>query len=69
MFWLQSLVKLLCETKENNKSLQFEADDLRQKLADAQGDIKVSVLDHVSVSAAEKMRQLHCYDPTKPYLI
>ncbi|XP_046573887.1 LOW QUALITY PROTEIN: coiled-coil domain-containing protein 149-B-like [Haliotis rubra] len=37
----QSLVKLLCETKENNKSLQFEADDLRQKLADAQGDIKL----------------------------
>ncbi|XP_067656739.1 coiled-coil domain-containing protein 149-B-like isoform X2 [Haliotis asinina] len=37
----QSLVKLLCETKENNKSLQFEVDDLRQKLADAQGDIKL----------------------------
>ena len=35
-------MKLLCETKEHNKSLKFELDDLKQKLNDAQGDIKVS---------------------------
>ena len=28
--------------REVNKSLQFEVDDLKQKLKDAQGDIKVS---------------------------
>ena len=27
--------------REANKSLQFEVDDLKQKLKDAQGDIKV----------------------------
>ena len=32
---------LLWEMREANKSLQFERDDLKQKLADAQGDIKV----------------------------
>ncbi|XP_041369440.1 coiled-coil domain-containing protein 149-like [Gigantopelta aegis] len=37
----QSLVNLLCETKEHNKSLKFEVDDLKQKLHDAQGDIKL----------------------------
>ncbi|XP_064600204.1 coiled-coil domain-containing protein 149-like isoform X2 [Liolophura sinensis] len=37
----QSLAKLLCETKEQSKSLQFEVDDLKQKLQDAQGDIKL----------------------------
>lgn len=37
----QSLAHLLCEMREVNKSLQFEVDDLKQKLSDAQGDIKV----------------------------
>ncbi|KAK6186324.1 hypothetical protein SNE40_008380 [Patella caerulea] len=37
----RSLVQLLCDTKEIKKSLQFETDDLKQKLADAQGDIKL----------------------------
>ena len=40
-FSLQSLAQLLCEMREVNKSQQFEVDDLRQKLSDAQGDIKV----------------------------
>ncbi|XP_012943085.1 coiled-coil domain-containing protein 149 [Aplysia californica] len=37
----QSLARLLFDTKENNKSLKFEVDDLRQKLQDAEGDIKL----------------------------
>ncbi|XP_050399707.1 rho-associated protein kinase 1 [Patella vulgata] len=37
----ESLVQLLCDTKEIKKSLQFETDDLKQKLTDAQGDIKL----------------------------
>lgn len=37
----QSLVQLLCELKEQNKSLQSEVDDLKQKLTDAQGDIRI----------------------------
>ena len=40
---LQSLAHLLCEMREVNKALQFEVDDLKQKLSDAQGDIKVSI--------------------------
>ena len=46
----QNLAHLLCEMREVNKSLQFEADDLKQKLADAQGDIKVSNIIHVNFS-------------------
>ncbi|CAL1530228.1 unnamed protein product, partial [Lymnaea stagnalis] len=37
----QSLARLLFDTKENNKSLKFEVDDLKQKLLDAEGDIKL----------------------------
>ncbi|XP_023242902.1 coiled-coil domain-containing protein 149-like [Centruroides sculpturatus] len=37
----QSLAQLLCELKEQNKSLMFEVNDLKQKLSDAQGDIKL----------------------------
>jgi len=37
----QSLAQLLCEMREVNKSLQFEVDDLKQKLKDSNGDIKV----------------------------
>ncbi|KAL3864063.1 hypothetical protein ACJMK2_005769 [Sinanodonta woodiana] len=37
----QSLAKLLFESKEHNKSQQFEMEDLKQKLHDAQGDIKL----------------------------
>lgn len=37
----QSLARLLCEMKEVNKTLQLEVDDLRQKLSDSQGDIKL----------------------------
>ena len=37
----QSLAQLLCEMREVNKSLQFEVDDLKQKLTDSNGDIKV----------------------------
>ncbi|ESO82912.1 hypothetical protein LOTGIDRAFT_109065 [Lottia gigantea] len=37
----RSLVQLLCDTKEVKKSLKFEVDDLKQKLNDAQGDIKL----------------------------
>ncbi len=32
---------MLCEMRDVNKSLQFEVDDLKQKLSDANGDIKV----------------------------
>ncbi|XP_033729980.1 coiled-coil domain-containing protein 149-like, partial [Pecten maximus] len=32
---------VLIETREQNKSLQFDVEDLRQKLHDAQGDIKL----------------------------
>lgn len=38
----QGLAQLLCEARDHNKSLQFEVDDLKQKLIDAQGDIKVT---------------------------
>ncbi|KAH3786348.1 coiled-coil domain-containing protein 149-like [Dreissena polymorpha] len=37
----QNLARLLLESRENSKSLRFEADDLKQKLNDAQGDIKL----------------------------
>ncbi|XP_021365844.1 coiled-coil domain-containing protein 149-like [Mizuhopecten yessoensis] len=37
----QDLGFVLVETREQNKSLQFEVEDLRQKLHDAQGDIKL----------------------------
>ncbi|XP_045190805.2 GRIP and coiled-coil domain-containing protein 2-like [Mercenaria mercenaria] len=37
----QNLARLLYESKECSKSLQFEVDDLKQKLQDAQGDIKL----------------------------
>lgn len=38
----QSLAQLLCEMREVNKALQFDVDDLKLKLADAQGDTKVN---------------------------
>lgn len=38
---MQSIAQVLVEYREQNKSLQFEVDDLKQKLQDAQGDIKV----------------------------
>ena len=38
---LQSLAQLLCEMRDVNKSLQFEVDDLKQKLKDSDGDVKV----------------------------
>jgi predicted nucleic acid-binding Zn-ribbon protein len=37
----QGLAKVLMEYREQNKSLQFTVDDLKQKLQDAQGDIKL----------------------------
>ncbi|XP_033754635.1 coiled-coil domain-containing protein 149-like isoform X2 [Pecten maximus] len=37
----QDLGFVLIETREQNKSLQFDVEDLRQKLHDAQGDIKL----------------------------
>ncbi|KAH9499153.1 hypothetical protein Btru_004265 [Bulinus truncatus] len=37
----QTLARMLFDTKEANKSLKFELDDLRQKLQDAEGDIKL----------------------------
>jgi len=40
---LQSLAQLLCEMRDVNKSLQFEVDDLKQKLKDSNGDIKVCI--------------------------
>ena len=39
----QGLTQLICETREVNKSLQFEVEDLKQKLVDTQGDIKVGL--------------------------
>lgn len=41
IFCFQSLARLLFDTKEANKSLKFEVEDLKQKLHDAEGDIKV----------------------------
>ena len=41
---LQNLARLLYESKEYSKSLQFEVDDMKQKLQDAHGDIKVKDL-------------------------
>ena len=38
---IQNLATLLCEMRDVNKGLQFEVDDLKQKLNDANGDIKV----------------------------
>lgn len=32
---------LLVESREQNKCMQFEVEDLKQKLQDARGDIKV----------------------------
>lgn len=42
--FLQSLAHLLCEMRDVNKSLQFEVDDLKQKLKDAHGDIRVGTV-------------------------
>lgn len=36
-----SVLQILGETKEQNKALKMEAEDLKQKLRDAQGDMKV----------------------------
>jgi hypothetical protein len=36
-----TLAQVLGETKEQNKALKIEVEDLRQKLRDAHGDIKV----------------------------
>jgi regulator of replication initiation timing len=36
-----SLAQVLGETTEQNKALRIEVEDLRQKLRDAHGDIKV----------------------------
>jgi len=40
---VQSLAQLLCEMRDVNKALQFEVDDLKQKLKDSNGDIKVQL--------------------------
>ncbi|XP_070540561.1 coiled-coil domain-containing protein 149-B-like [Ptychodera flava] len=37
----QSLAQLLCEARERNKKLHLEADELKQSLAEAHGDIKL----------------------------
>lgn len=37
-----TLISQLNETKEKNKALRIEVEDLKQKLIDAQGDIKVN---------------------------
>lgn len=37
----QNIRKLLCDSRDQSKSLQFEVEDMKQKLADAQGDIKL----------------------------
>ena len=42
---VQSLAQLLCEMRDVNKALQFEVDDLKQKLKDSNGDIKVCFCD------------------------
>lgn len=47
-FIFQSLAHLLCEMRDVNKSLQLEVDDLKQKLRDANGDIKVSWVVYVA---------------------
>lgn len=40
----RSLAQVLGETTEQNKALRIEVEDLRQKLRDAHGDIKVNQL-------------------------
>ena len=40
----QNLAHLLCEMRDVNKSLQFEVDDLKQKLQDAQGMQRIGQL-------------------------
>lgn len=40
----KSLAQVLGETTEQNKALRIEVEDLRQKLRDAHGDIKVNQL-------------------------
>ncbi|GFR90471.1 coiled-coil domain-containing protein 149-like [Elysia marginata] len=37
----QSIARILFDTKESNKALKFQVDDLKQKLHDAEGDIKL----------------------------
>ncbi|CAI9717772.1 Hypothetical predicted protein [Octopus vulgaris] len=37
----QNIHKLLSDSRDHSKSLQFEVDDMKQKLSDAQGDIKL----------------------------
>lgn len=37
-----TLAQILGETTEQNKALRIEVEDLRQKLRDAHGDIKVN---------------------------
>jgi hypothetical protein len=39
----KSLAQVLTETTEQNKALRIEVEDLRQKLRDAHGDIKVNL--------------------------
>ena len=46
----QNIAKLLYDSRELVKSQQFVIDDLKQKLNDAQGDIKVTDLTNMKVS-------------------
>ena len=47
--------------REANKSLQFERDDLKQKLSDAQGDIKVMYPYKHWVSRSQSQDQVYKY--------
>ena len=39
-----NLIQMMSEMREYSKQLQFERDDFSQKLVDARGDIKVSIV-------------------------
>ena len=56
---LQSLAQLLCEMRDVNKALQFEVDDLKQKLKDSNGDIKVCVCNITIMLSSPHSKLVH----------
>lgn len=56
-----SLAQLMSETKEHNKALKIEVEDLRQKLRDCQGDNKVLRLSLSQLRAGVNVGENHTF--------
>lgn len=54
----QNMAQLLIDMRECSKTQQFEVEDLKQKLSDAQGDIKVCIL---TIIQTQKKKNIGVY--------